>query len=158
MENENNNQESARSIYDVWLHSIFQQLESLKTSIFLAREGFSSLQELSTIPQVELYLIRERNFKFCLILFESLLNDLKSQLKEEFYDKQIKLLKDIKNKVYSNIDDYFYPYKKGKVGTYYPTKIYYVVCGILETERAKLIQEISPLLYAKTKPQKNKPI
>jgi len=149
MEQQINNEtnESSRTIFDRWLGSIFEQLDALKKSIFLAREGFSDLNDIISTSEVSLYHIRERNFKYCILLFESLLNDLKTQLKEDFFNEQVRTLKDIKNKVYTNINEFFELSGNKKYKTYYPTRLYYHACDILEQERSKLIEQIKNLLY-----------
>lgn len=158
MEENNNINENARSVYDLWLHNIFEQLDALKQSIFLAREGFSSMQELISTPEIGLYLVRERNIKYALILFESLLNDLQTQVDKNFFECQMNVLLRIKKDLYTNIDNFFNLQGSKNNRTYYPTRLYYVVCDVLEKERAKLIKEISSLLYAQSKQVKNKPI
>lgn len=88
--NNNNNNESARSISELWINSIFKSLERLQQYEVNSRDGCSSIAEFLQVGNELIPQLRLKNFSLMLSEFDITLSNCMAILKED----EIKMFKD----------------------------------------------------------------
>jgi len=151
---ENNNDPNITNVNSLWLQNIFNQLITLKESLALARDGFFSVPELLETSPLDLGQIQYRNFRFVLTIFDSMLNDVQSVVAHEYLASTQNIIQKLKTQIDENIFNFFQRVNQPKPH-FIPLPYYYKAIEVLEKMRARLLLQLSPLLYVQGDLQKS---
>ena len=143
------NNQSVTNIDNLWLRNIFDQMILIKETIALSRNGFKDIPEMISVPEAVLFEIQLRNLRLITTTFSSLLDDVHSQIGKDYYDETKKLLNTIRDGINSDNKIFFrvIPNQKTKINIRVPTNNFYRAVELIDLSRAKLVRELTNLLY-----------
>ena len=166
------NEESKRNVSEKWINNnIYEALEDIETHQRRMRNGCADILEYLQVMNIGIHKLPEiqlQNMKLMIEEFEILKDNVKDLLTKEqyeFVERKIKLCKKMLHKGLKKGTRYIKAYsfvrvspdiRKGKVIVLTP--LFDIIVNELVALRAKMVKNLSHILYSKSKAERKKEI